>query len=93
MSRIAAGENGSVDLDKVNTRRSDNSKFSNTCERPCGPELPGDLAPISQVPATDTPGTKTFVDVNISKPRMKPPDLNAYELAPRLSARPVQEMQ
>ncbi len=59
----------------------------------CGPERPDDRVPISQVPATDTPGTKTFVDDHISKPRMKPPDPNAYEVAPRLSARPVQEIQ
>ncbi len=39
------------------------------------------------------PQTKTFVDVNISKPRLKPPDPNAYEEAPILSARPVQEIQ
>ncbi len=49
--------------------------------------------PMSQVPTNDTPGTKTFVDVHISKPRLKPPDPNAYEVAPILSARPVQEMQ
>ncbi len=50
-------------------------------------------APIAQVPANDTPGTKTFVDVHISKPRLKPPDPNAYEVAPRLSARPIQGIQ
>ncbi len=49
--------------------------------------------PISHVPANDTPGTKTLVDVRISKPRLKPPDPNAYEVAPILSARPVQEIQ
>ncbi len=49
--------------------------------------------PISQVPANDTPGTKTFVDVHFLKPRFKPPDPNAYEVAPILSARPVQEIQ
>ncbi len=49
--------------------------------------------PISQVSANDTPGTKTFVDVHISKPRLKPPDPNAYEVAPILSARPVQKKQ
>ncbi len=52
-----------------------------------------DDVPISQVPANDTPDTKTFVDVHISKPRLKPPDPNAYEVAPILSARPVQEIQ
>ncbi len=49
--------------------------------------------PISQVPANDTPGTKIFVDVHISKPRLKPPDPNACEVAPKLSARPIQEIQ
>ncbi len=49
--------------------------------------------PISQVPANDTQGTKAFVDVHISKPRLKPPDPNAYEVAPILSARPIQEIQ
>ncbi len=39
--------------------------------------------PISQVPAPDTPGTKSLVDVHISKPRLKPPDPNANEVAPR----------
>ncbi len=49
--------------------------------------------PISQVLANDTPDTKTFVDVHISKPRLKPPDPNAYEVAPILYARLVQEIQ
>ncbi len=49
--------------------------------------------PISQVPASVTPGTKTFADVHFSKPRLKPPDPNAYEVAPILSARPIQEIQ
>ncbi len=48
---------------------------------------------MSKVPASDTPGTKTFVDVHIWKPRLKPPDRNTYEVAPILSARPVQEIQ
>ncbi len=45
--------------------------------------------PIAQVPTNDTPGTKTFVDVHISKP----PDPNANEVAPRRSARLDQETQ
>ncbi len=45
--------------------------------------------PISKTPANDTPGTKNFVDVHISKP----PDPNAYVVAPRLSVRPIQVIQ
>ncbi len=40
---------------------------------------PVDEVPTSQVPTNDIPGTKTFVDVHISKPRLKPPDPNANE--------------
>ncbi len=40
--------------------------------------------PTFQVPANDIPGTKSLVDAHISKPRLKPPDPSAYEVAPRL---------
>ncbi len=43
--------------------------------------------PISQVSANDTSGTKPLVDVHTSKPRLKPRDPNANEVALRLPAR------
>ncbi len=49
--------------------------------------MPVEDAPISQMPGNDTPGTKTFIYVHISKSRLKPPDPNANQTAPRRSAR------
>ncbi len=53
--------------------------------------MPVEDVPISQVPENDTPGTKSMVDVHISKPRLKPNEPNAYKVAPRRSARLDQE--
>ncbi len=55
-----------------------------TCKRRHVSELPDDRG---RCPANDTPGTKSLVDVHISKPRLKPTDPYAFEVAPRQSAR------